>query len=134
MFGKHVAANKALKIFINCKTKRLSPNKFIRRKALDSETPLYSHMEWTPASEKMSLFLNSKVKEPTEIVLMEKCLYKFTENQNGKYNQSQLGYLYKLPSIQQIENFEPFDIYVGPVGLHSIDKDFESEHDLINNG
>ena len=39
-----------------------------------------------------------------------------------------------MPNAEDIENFEPFDIYVGPLGLYSIDKDFESEEDLIKNG
>ena len=134
MFGKHNAAKDALFSYLRKKEKELKSYEYILRNSVDSQVPLYSHMEWAEATEAVSNFLNTKVKEPRQLFFMKSCLYKFTENKEGFYNQSQLAYLLNLPSKTQVENFEPIEVFVGPVGVQSLDQNFKTEEELQRNG
>ena len=64
---------------------------------------------WTDASETTSSYLDRKMKDSRTIIFFVGAIYQFTyNNDQSRFNQSQLGLLISLPSQADLDSFRKF--------------------------
>lgn len=117
VFSRAKPVQEARKQFVD-RIKQITPAADLRIKiAEDLMLPMESHRDWQPASQRVSTFLDSKVKEPSQLVLYKHGLYQFTFNdKDNKFSQSRFAYLLDLPSQANVDEFKPITVWAAPAG------------------
>ncbi len=113
LFGKRSAKELAEESLLE--TKRHEFSKIcIECKSVDFESTLES--QWNYASTPTTALLNHMVKEPGQICFYPFATFEITFNSPQKFSQGQLAILHKMPTLKQVQDFEPISIYVAPNG------------------
>ena len=119
VFGKWEAVFAAELDLLN-KIKNNSNVQTILSLAKDEESTPAGH--WKPASKITSARLSKKVKEPTELLFYPGALYEISYNKDNHFSTKQLAVLCedRMPSIEQVKQFEPIELMVAPEGCKSV--------------
>ena len=132
-FARTIPAEEAKAHFRDSVKKELSHDRtpWVSRVAEDIETPVESHRDWQPASQRASKRLSKEVKEPCELVFFVGGIYQFTHNdRENRFTQSRLAHLTRLPTRHQLQNFEKMHIWVAPPGCKTPPADSATEDEL----
>ena len=103
--------------YIDQVCQRLTPEEYIMRSSEDTQKRITSQSEWINASNYTQKILNKKVKEQPLILFFVGALFEFTQNEVGKFSQSQLCLLLELPTNEDIQEFCRIKVMVAPPGL-----------------
>ncbi len=129
LFAKNVPVTASLKNYTDAVVARFiadGTSHFICLSS-DSQKDSSSIGEYFPASVKTKKTLNKKLREPEKLVLYKHGLYECTMNDpKGRYNQSSLALLLKLPQGHTVKSFLPITLWIAPAG--ATDLDFMSFH------
>lgn len=136
IFGKKKPVREAEKTFRQKELKRCKQMNlpFALRPSVDTQMARESHSNWQPATVSTSRQLDTKVKEPRELLFFEFAVYGFTCNKTGFYSQTQLAVMCDVPSTQTVADFGPVELIVAPPGLRFIDFEISSRQQLIGMG
>jgi hypothetical protein len=132
LYGKKHPAKEASKRFVEQIRQRSDIGILREHYSDDVENPLFSHCDWTKASESTKASLDNKVKEPRTLLLYRGAVYEFTYNDRGKFSQSQIGLLYDVPLQIDLDRCKKFNTLVAPPGVKDItwDRDATKQHYL----
>ena len=104
----------------------------VERMSVDREASVEGN--WVEASAATSRLLTRFVKEPRELYFYPGAIYEITYNRPGHYAQSQLAVLMEMPTLSQVQSFEPVRLYVAPEGMKAISTDLKTEDDFLRAG
>jgi len=113
-------------------TKTNSGITYLVSKSEDHERTVEGSM--IPASQATSDLIDSKVKEPQKLYFYERGRYQITANQPGKYSNSQLAMLFKMPTQEQLDRKLPIEMLVSPPGSRYIPGNEDTAEHLITLG
>ena len=117
IFLKKIPAQACMANYIDQVCQRLTPEEYIMRSSEDTQKRITSQSEWINASNYTQKILNKKVKEQPLILFFVGALFEFTQNEAGKFSQSQLCLLLELPTNEDIQEFCRIKVMVAPPGL-----------------
>lgn len=136
-YAMQVPAKEAARNFL-ATVRALIPANLIRHaKSLDYEKRRTSRLDWALASESTSTVLESKVKEPRDLLFFRGAIYQCTYNQDEKFNQSQLAFCFELPQQDDLDLFRPVRVLLFPTTLKFEDFSFDpnaTKDHYINQG
>jgi predicted GIY-YIG superfamily endonuclease len=89
---------------------------------------------WVPASSTTSSVLTRKLKTPPNLFFYPGAVYEITYNKTNHFAQSQLAVLADVPTQEQVDSFEPVEVYVAPEGTKTISSGLKTEQDFLNAG
>ena len=128
LYGKIMPAKEATDLYIQQVKTQLPKDMVNERFSEDIQIAHGAQSGWTDASETTSSYLDRKMKESRRIIFFVGAIYQFTYNDNqSRFNQSQLGLLISLPSQADLDSFRKIPILVAPPGL----KDFVYNESLL---
>ena len=136
LYSKKVPAKEAAKDF-GIRVRQHYPSSHIRERiAEDVEKSRYSQQEWYCASERTSLLLDQKVKEPRSLLFFRGSIFTCTYNdKDGAFSQAQMALLYDLPDQDDIDNWQKIPILVAPPGSKEIIYDAtKTKQSYLENG
>lgn len=114
VYSKQVPAKEAAKNFLISVRATIPPNERIHRKSLDYEKRRRSRRDWVMSSESTSTALESRLKEPRELLFFRGAVYQCTYNEDEKFNQSQHAFCFDLPSQEDVDMFRPVKVLLFP--------------------
>ena len=88
--------------YINNVKQQLTLDEYFERRSEDPQKPHDSHQAWSITATSTEIILDNRLKEEKLILLGKGPLYQFTYNKEGKFSQSQLRLLLKLPDERKI--------------------------------
>ena len=105
LYGNKYPARKACQEYIDQVRSQFSAEEMRTSTSEDMQNPQQSHQEWQTASDITTQSLDTKCKEPRNLLFFVGAVYQFTYNdEKGKFSQAQLGLLLNLPPISDVEN------------------------------
>ena len=135
LYGKKLPAKESSNDYINNVKQQLNTDEYFERRSEDTQKPHDSHQAWSIATTSTEIILDNRLKEQKSILFFKGALHQFTYNKDGKFSQSQLGLLLKLPDERCIEQFKKIEILVAPPGLKwTLYDPNKLESDYINEG
>ena len=120
LYSKKIPAREASRQFVASVRRSVNNNEYIEQKAEDIEKSMYSHQDWTTASETTSTLLEQKVKEPKTILFFRGAIFEMTFNKEGHFSNTQTAILYDLPNREDLSNWKKIKVLKTPVGLKEI--------------
>ena len=97
-----------------------------------------TNAEYSDATENSIKALNKELKEPSQIVFFAGGFYECTINDSrGRYNQSQLAFMAKLPEQHLIDRFDAIPLWIAPPGTQAFEynqHNIPTEHELKEKG
>ena len=135
LYGRKIPAQEATSRYIQ-QIKQYLPSVDVReRVSEDTENPLYSHSEWSTASESTVQKLNKKLKQPEVILFFKGAIYECTYNHDGKFSNAQLCMLLDLPEQSDLDNFRKISVLIAPPAVQDIEYSNEkTKQQYLNEG
>lgn len=97
-----------------------------------------TNAEYSDATENSIKALNKELKEPSQIIFFSWGFYECTINDSrGRYNQSQLAFMAKLPEQYLIDRFDAIPLWIAPPGTQAFEynqHNIPTEHELKEKG
>ena len=137
IFPRREETGKAIKRFLSNKKATMITNNqlYVSVEAQDTMVAMESHSEWKKASNQVSSYMTTKIKEPPSLDFYKGAVYQFTHNCAGKFNATQLAFLLDMPSTEQLAKFDDIEIFVAPAGTKAVNpSELDSEVTLLNQG
>ncbi|KAL3924544.1 MAG: hypothetical protein SGILL_000982 [Bacillariaceae sp.] len=137
IFPRREETATAIKRFLTTKKATMIKKQqlYVSVDAQDTMVAMESHSEWKKASNQVSSYMTSKIKEPPTLDFYKGAVYQFTHNCPGKFNATQLAFLLHMPSREQLSKFQDIDVFVAPAGTKAVKPDeLDSEATLLNQG
>ena len=111
LYSKKIPAREASRQFVASVRRSVNNNEYIEQKAEDIEKLMYSHQDWTTASETTSTLLEQKVKEPKTILFFRGAIFEMTFNKEGHFSNTQTAILYDLPNREDLSNWKKIKVF-----------------------
>ena len=95
---------------------------YVIRKSTNSQVRMGTRAEYSNVTERSRTSLNNQLREPDILVFVEWGMYECTINDpNGhNYKQSTLSILVDVPSVQDVDAFRSFKVWVAPHGTQYV--------------
>ena len=126
MYTRKAYVKSATRLFTEALNSELAadPNSpsYVILTSSNSQVRMGTRAEYSNATERSRTLLNNKLREPDMLVLVEWGVYECTINDpNGRnYNQSTLTIVVDVPSLQDINAFRSFNVWVAPPGTQYV--------------
>lgn len=126
VYAKQVPAKEAAKNFLASVRSSIPSRERRYRKSLDYEKRRQSRQDWVMASDSTSTMLESKIKEPQDLLFFRGAIYQCTYNEDEKFNQSQLAFCFDLPHQDDLDYFRTVKVLLFPATLKFEDFMFDA--------
>ena len=122
LYSKRIPAWEASQQFVAGVMRDVHESVRITCTSEDCEKNRHSRIELGEASERSSIALEQKVKEPTHLLFFQGATYEITHNSTvpGEYSNTQLSVLFDLPSRDDLLNYRKINFLKAPVGCRSV--------------
>ena len=122
LYSKRIPAREASQQFVAGVMRDVHESVRITCTSEDCQKNRHSRIEWGEASERLSIALEQKVKEPRHLLFFQGATYEITHNSTvpGEYSNTQLAVLFDLPSRDDLLNWRKIKILKAPVGCRSV--------------
>ena len=136
LYSKKIPVRDAAKQFADRVKRHFQLNDICERESDDVEKSRFSQQEWNMARYQNIIQLDNKTKEPRSLLFFRGAIYLFTFNDpQGKFNQSQMCFLYDLPSQQHLNEWKKIKLIVAPPGSKEIIfDDSKSKQSYLDDG
>ena len=133
VLGKHKGMKVAEEIYFD--QIKASGKILVTKIAEDFQASAVMHDNWKPANQECTNVLNKEVKEVQRLIMHDGLVVQMTMNHaSGLFSNTQMGYILHAPSQNELNYWNPLQLYLAPSGIRNLPCKEPAEDILLQHG